>query len=52
MDGRALGEHIAKAFMAMILAAVAVGAGVTVALIYGLPWLWSMVKPWLHGVTG
>ncbi len=26
-------------------------AGITAALIYGVPWLWSLVKPWLHSIT-
>jgi hypothetical protein len=27
------------------------GVGLTLALVFGLPWLWHVIKPWLHSVT-
>ncbi|MCB1909977.1 MAG: hypothetical protein KDH15_21660 [Rhodocyclaceae bacterium] len=40
------------AFRAMAIAILAVGIAIGAALFVGLPWLWSLLKPWLHAVTG
>jgi hypothetical protein len=47
-----IGDAIVQAIIASIIVAAISGAAVTAALIYGLPWLWSVVKPWLHVITG
>lgn len=46
-----IGDAIAQAMIATIIVCVVVTAAVTTALIFGVPWLWSVVKPWLHMVT-
>lgn len=45
------GDALAAAFMATIIACIVITALVTTALIFGVPWLWSLLKPWLHMVT-
>lgn len=30
---------------------VGLGALLATVLILGLPWLWSLIKPWLHAIT-
>lgn len=49
--GRDIGSAIGGAFAAMVAAAFVLGGALAVALIYGVPWLWGLVKPWLHSVT-
>jgi hypothetical protein len=42
-----------KALVMSPSASAFVAGGVLVAaLIFGVPWLWAMLKPWLHSVTG
>lgn len=39
----------------MIAGAVAIflaGVAATLGVVYGMPWMWHLVKPWLHPVTG
>jgi hypothetical protein len=40
-------EDFARSIIWLALIAAAVGA----ALAIGLPWLWSLIRPWLHMVT-
>lgn len=46
-----IGEGIARAMMGAFIAVIVVTASATAALIFGVPWLWSVVKPLLHAVT-
>lgn len=34
-----------------LVTVMAIGAGLASAVIFGVPWLWRLVKPWLHMVT-
>jgi hypothetical protein len=42
----------AKGIVAKILLPFAAGGAIAAALIFGVPWLWRMIKPWLHSITG
>lgn len=45
------GDHIGKSITAFGLICL-IGGGVLVgSCIYLIPWLWSLIKPWLHMVT-
>lgn len=44
--GKAIGD------IGFVIVCIVVTAAVTTALIFGVPWLWSLVKPWLHTITG
>lgn len=46
-----IGEGIAQAMATAMVVIAVISAAVTVALIFGIPWLWSLIKPWLHQVT-
>lgn len=52
MNGYDLGRNIADGIFAMIVAAFLAGGAVFALLFFGLPWLWRLMKPWLHTVTG
>lgn len=51
MTGGDLGSAIGSAMVAMIIVAVVCASAITAALIFGLPWLWTLLKPWLHAIT-
>lgn len=36
----------------LIIAGCAVGAVIGIGLALVTPWLWSLIRPWLHAVTG
>ena len=45
------GDHIGKSITAfMVLCFIAGGVGFAICL-WLIPWLWSLIKPWLHMVT-
>jgi hypothetical protein len=46
-----IGNAIGDAIMAMVIVVIVVTAAVTAALIYGIPWLWALLKPLLHAWT-
>lgn len=46
-----IGQAIEEAFVALVVMVVVVTATVTAALIFGVPWLWGLIKPWLHALT-
>lgn len=46
-----IGDAFAQAMIACIIVVAATSAAVTALLIFGIPWLWAMVKPLLHAVT-
>ena len=46
-----IGRAIAEGIITMIVFAFIAGVLLTAALIFGIPWLWHMLKPWLHTVT-
>lgn len=39
-------------FVAMCVFFIGVGIAVAGVCVWLIPWLWSLVKPWLHMVTG
>lgn len=46
-----MGEDMAKAFVIVMIFVFALGAALTLAVIYGIPYAWDWIKPWLHSVT-
>lgn len=42
---------LGKAIAGMFIVAACAGAAFAAALIFGVPWLWSWIKPWLHMAT-
>lgn len=46
------GSGLDGAFTALIVAAGIAGAAIMAVLFWGVPWLWALIKPWLHMVTG
>lgn len=47
-----IGAAIESAFFMLIAWVIVITAAVTAGLIYGIPWAWGYIKPWLHTVTG
>lgn len=45
-------EFIWEAIVTTIVWAFVVGVAITLFLIFAVPWIWHVVKPWLHAVTG
>lgn len=45
------GSDLASAAAGGILALVLVVVALTLAAVFGLPWLWELVRPWLHALT-
>lgn len=39
-------------FWNFVVVLIAVGSAIGVLLVKGLPWLWLLLKPWLHALTG
>ena len=46
-----IGKAIGDAMMGFVIVCIVVTAAVTAALIFGIPWLWSLLKPLLHTWT-
>lgn len=46
------GSGLDGAFTALMIACGIAGAAIMALLFWGVPWLWGVVKPWLHAVTG
>lgn len=46
-----IGEGIARAMLAAMIAVAVIAAAATAALIFGVPWLWGLLKPLLHAWT-
>ena len=49
IDG--IGDAIGNMIIWSIIIAFLAGVVVTLACVYGLPYLWEMIRPWLHTVT-
>lgn len=45
------GDQISKSITAFAVACVVLGGLIGAFVGWGIPWLWSLVKPWLHMVT-
>ena len=46
------GRDFTEMFVTLLILAALMGAAVTLVAIHAVPWLWSIVKPWLHTITG
>lgn len=45
------GNSLEGAFLAILVVAGVIGAAIMAAIVWLIPWLWELVKPWLHQVT-
>lgn len=45
------GDAISKSITAFMIICAIVGGAVVAFCAWGIPWLWSLIKPWLHMVT-
>ncbi|MBO9766503.1 MULTISPECIES: hypothetical protein [Xanthomonas] len=45
------GNSLDGAFTALLVVAGVAGAAIFALLFWLVPWLWELVKPWLHTVT-
>lgn len=45
------GEAITRAIVNFIIVCIVAAFALGVAVAYGLPWLWSILKPLIHGWT-
>lgn len=45
-------EGLGGAFTAFMVVCGIIGAAIMATLIYVVPWVWDLIKPWLHMVTG
>lgn len=45
------GDHISKSITAFMVFCFILGGLAVGVCVWLIPWLWSMVKPWLHMVT-
>jgi hypothetical protein len=45
-------DGLAGAFTAFMVVCGLIGAAIATAIFWGVPWLWALVKPWIHSVTG
>jgi len=46
------GNGLDGAFTGLMIFCGLIGAVVMSLLFWGVPWLWAIVKPWIHSVTG
>lgn len=47
-----IGDAIAASIMMMLIGVFVAGVLLTLTLVFGVPWLWHVLKPWLHAITG
>ncbi len=47
-----IGEAITRALVSFVIMTIIATAAITTALIFGIPWLWHVLKPWIHNITG
>jgi len=46
-----IGDAIGRAIVATIVVTALVTALGVLAVVFGVPWLWALVKPWLHAMS-
>jgi hypothetical protein len=46
-----IGDGIARAMVGAFVVVIVATAAITAALIFGVPWLWGLLKPLLHAWT-
>ena len=44
-------DFYAKQMMYLFVFAVVVGMAIMAAFVWLIPWLWELLKPWLHMIT-
>ena len=44
-------DTLGEAIIGLFIAGLVIGGVVVTVIIFGIPWLWGIVKPWLHMVT-
>lgn len=49
--GPEIGNYVASAFLSAMGAAFAAGVVIGISLWEGIPWLWTILKPFIHQVT-
>jgi hypothetical protein len=49
--GPEIGKYVAEQIASLIIVAAIVGAVIATLVIFGVPWLWEFVKPFLHQIT-
>lgn len=47
-----IGAMLARAVMFYIFMAFIAGIALATLFLFGIPWLWHLLKPWLHMITG
>lgn len=45
-------DPIAESFVRLLIICFFAGISVCLVLVFGVPWLWGLIKPWLHAITG
>lgn len=44
--------YLSMDFRGMFVALIILGAVIGMAVTVAVPWLWGLVRPWLHSITG
>lgn len=50
-NGNDIADFYARTLAVILLMAVAAGVAITLTVVYGVPWAWEMIKPFLHEAT-
>jgi len=51
MTGGDIARAIGEQFFNLVLVAFFTGFGLGIFVSFGIPWIWSAMKPWLHTLT-
>jgi hypothetical protein len=51
MIGQDFANVIGEGIIKLVVISFAAGVALTLVTVFGLPWLWELIRPWLHGVT-
>ena len=46
-----MGDAFSEAFKAFIIGIITITILATLVIVKVVPWLWNIVKPWLHALT-
>lgn len=49
--GPEIGDYVARELFRWAVILFLLGGALATALIFGIPWLWGLIKPFLHSVT-
>lgn len=50
-NGNDIADFYARTLTVILLLSFAVGAFLALTVVYGIPWAWELIKPFLHEVT-